>query len=314
MDCGGNRQGFLLLDWLIPSAHAKAGCTYEGTDGKVHELTPDEHTSCLTIIAGGVRAQVDRTDGRGPLTISEIADALRQLDKSAGLGEHSGSETAAAAGLLKHELSRAAVEKLLGESGLEKYDELTATVGEGLSAFEAQLSKRIEETGRENGYSDQQIADIKYVAGAAVKVATVVVAGKGAAGKNVKEIGNVVDANSIFKQQRVFWSKEPVQFNGNKIYQRNDLIDPNLVDARGRNNIERMQKGLAPIGPDGKSMNLHHTTQTQNGALAEMTQTFHKDNHKIIHVNPSSIPSGIDRIEFDKWRAAYWKIRAKDFM
>lgn len=75
-----------------------------------------------------------------------------------------------------------------------------------------------------------------------------------------------------------------------------------------------MQKGLAPIGPDGKSMNLHHTTQMQNGPIAEMTETFHKDNHKTIHINPSTIPSGINRVEFDKWRSSYWKARAKDFI
>ncbi|MGK0160040.1 HNH/ENDO VII family nuclease [Pseudomonas mosselii] len=52
----------------------------------------------------------------------------------------------------------------------------------------------------------------------------------------------------------------------------------------------------------------------QKGPIAEMAQTFHKDNHKVIHVNPSSIPSGIDRLDFDRWRSAYWKARAKDFM
>ncbi|UFJ43393.1 HNH/ENDO VII family nuclease [Brevibacillus humidisoli] len=75
-----------------------------------------------------------------------------------------------------------------------------------------------------------------------------------------------------------------------------------------------MKQGLAPIGPDGKSINLHHTIQTNDSPIAEVTQTFHKDNHSIIHINPNTIPSGINRAEFDKWRKAYWKNRANDFI
>ena len=75
-----------------------------------------------------------------------------------------------------------------------------------------------------------------------------------------------------------------------------------------------MEAGLAPLGPDGKSMNLHHMTQTQDGAIAEVTSTFHSENSSIIHINDNSIPSGIDREAFDKWRSDYWKSRANDFI
>ena len=97
------------------------------------------------------------------------------------------------------------------------------------------------------------------------------------------------------------------------MFQRDDLIDPTAVDGRGRTNLQRMKKGLAPLGPDGKSINLHHMTQKQDGAIAEMTQTFHKKNSSVIHINPSSIPSGINRNTFNKWRSDYWKDRANDF-
>jgi nucleoside-specific outer membrane channel protein Tsx len=33
-----------------------------------------------------------------------------------------------------------------------------------------------------------------------------------------------------FGQQRKFWTQEPVQVVGSKVYQRNDLFDPNYVD------------------------------------------------------------------------------------
>ncbi|WP_247107550.1 HNH/ENDO VII family nuclease [Halalkalibacter sp. APA_J-10(15)] len=97
------------------------------------------------------------------------------------------------------------------------------------------------------------------------------------------------------------------------VYQRDDIINPNMKDARGGTNLERMQKGLAPLGPDGKSINLHHTTQRNESSIAEVTQTFHKDNSCVIHINPNPIPSGINRSEFNKWRIDYWKNRANDF-
>lgn len=109
-----------------------------------------------------------------------------------------------------------------------------------------------------------------------------------------------------------YWNKT-TQFKNVKVYQRDDIINPNMKDARGRTNLERMEKGLAPLGPDGKSINLHHMTQRNESSIAEVTQTFHKDNSSVIHINPNTIPSGINRSEFNKWRTDYWKNRANDF-
>src|SRR4051794_22137879 len=88
-----------------------------------------------------------------------------------------------------------------------------------------------------------------------------------------------------------FWTKVE-NFDGVKVYQRNDLINPNLVDSRGRTNLQRMEKGLAPIGSDGKSLELHHMLQRNDSPIAEVTNTFHKQNTRIIHINPNTIPSG----------------------
>jgi hypothetical protein len=111
---------------------------------------------------------------------------------------------------------------------------------------------------------------------------------------------------------RKFWTKT-TDFEGHRVYQRDDLIDPLRKDAEGRTSLERMRQGLAPIGPDGKKINLHHTTQRNDGSLAELSQSFHQQKHKIIHVNPSSIPSGINRSYFDGVRKRYWMQRAEDF-
>ncbi|WP_245711089.1 HNH/ENDO VII family nuclease [Thorsellia anophelis] len=53
--------------------------------------------------------------------------------------------------------------------------------------------------------------------------------------------------------------------------------------------------------------------QTQNGPIAEVSQTFHQNNHGIIHTNPNTIPSGIDRQAFNVWREQYWINREREF-
>jgi RHS repeat-associated protein len=109
-----------------------------------------------------------------------------------------------------------------------------------------------------------------------------------------------------------FWNKVTT-FKDIKVYQRDDIIDPNLVDKAGLNNLARMKLGRSPIGPDGATINLHHMLQTADSALAEVTQTFHQTYSRVIHINPNTIKSGIDRAAFGAFRAGYWMQRAKDF-
>jgi hypothetical protein len=120
------------------------------------------------------------------------------------------------------------------------------------------------------------------------------------------------------------------QVAGRKVYQRDDLIDPNRLDERGRTNLERMQKGLAPIGPDGKPLNLHHLTQDEPGPMAELTATKHSENDRMLHLYSNqhdkywrdndgvkrqygSVPESVDRVQFEKWKKSYWIERALDF-
>lgn len=74
-----------------------------------------------------------------------------------------------------------------------------------------------------------------------------------------------------------------------------------------------MQKGRAPIGTDGFPVNLHHSLQTTSGPLIELTQGLHTQHNRVLHINPSTIPSGINRPKFNAWRSEYWKQRAKEF-
>lgn len=121
------------------------------------------------------------------------------------------------------------------------------------------------------------------------------------ASKLIVKAGDDVSSAKYFGQERKYWSADPVEVNGNKVYQRNDLFDPSYIDPKsGKTNLELMQGGRAPIGADGKPVNLHHMLQSQDGPIAEVTQSFHKDNHSTIHINDNSIPTGINRSEFNK--------------
>jgi filamentous hemagglutinin len=109
-----------------------------------------------------------------------------------------------------------------------------------------------------------------------------------------------------------FWHKS-IEFEGQKVYQRDDLIDPRRVDDQGRTNLRRMKMGRAPIGEDGESISLHHLVQQEKGSLAEVSESFHRDNRNVLHLNPSDIESGISRSDFNNFRRRYWRRRAKDF-
>ncbi|ALS02150.1 hypothetical protein ATZ33_12390 [Enterococcus silesiacus] len=115
-----------------------------------------------------------------------------------------------------------------------------------------------------------------------------------------------------YSQIREYWKKD-IDFKGTRVYQRDGIIDINKVDVKGRSNLQRMEQGLAPLGPDANPVNLHHMTQRDISSIAEVEQSFHQSNSKTIHINPNSVPSGIDRKSFNKWRSEYWKNRAKDF-
>ncbi|MFC0540716.1 polymorphic toxin-type HINT domain-containing protein [Kutzneria chonburiensis] len=112
-----------------------------------------------------------------------------------------------------------------------------------------------------------------------------------------------------------FWSL--TDYNGQRVYQRDDLVNPSYVspaDKYGRSNLKRMQQGLAPMGPDDKPLNLHHMLQTQDGPIAEVTNSMHFGNYNQLHwKSGTKIPSGIDRDAFNTWKSQYWKDRAAGF-
>lgn len=120
---------------------------------------------------------------------------------------------------------------------------------------------------------------------------------------NENNVAAKTKTKTSYKQSRQYWTKT-VTFKKIKVYQAKNQFKYTKA------NIERMKKGRAPIGSDGKSVNLHHMTQRNTSSIAEVTSTFHKKYSKILHINPNTIPSGIDRKKFTTWKSSYWKWRA----
>ncbi|WP_208000046.1 DUF637 domain-containing protein, partial [Bartonella saheliensis] len=128
------------------------------------------------------------------------------------------------------------------------------------------------------------------------------------------------------KEKKNWLKGKPIKFTDSKfgetykIYWRDDLFDPNKrvkwtvnkKDVWGTN-LERMETGRAPIGFDDKSVELHHLNQTPEGPLAAMSHEFHKKYTSVIHDNPKTHQSLIDRKKFEKQREEFWKERAKGY-
>ena len=143
------------------------------------------------------------------------------------------------------------------------------------------------------------------------------------------------------------WTKTEVL--GRRVYKNDTLFTPtrkvSWKDATSPTgykcgtNLDRMCEGMAPIGKDGKSVELHHLTQQEvlrngkRGSLAEVSWTIHTKYTAILHIpfprNPNKRSQTLPRFpsfrrnndgtpstlaaEFDNYRSAYWKERAKDF-
>ncbi|WP_309597456.1 HNH/ENDO VII family nuclease [Flavobacterium davisii] len=149
----------------------------------------------------------------------------------------------------------------------------------------------------------------------------------GLAGNNPTFYGYVHDSNSWIDPfglntfNPIQWTA-PSSGTGNTytVYQQN--IDWDKVDPKtGKTNLELASKGRAPLGNDGKSINLHHSKQKAHGPLFEVTASTHtKYGHsnalhpyRVTPVNGSKLNpfDPVNRELFDKDRGEYWKHRAE---
>ncbi|WP_051018502.1 HNH/ENDO VII family nuclease [Bartonella queenslandensis] len=148
-----------------------------------------------------------------------------------------------------------------------------------------------------------------------------------AAQRDPAKLATKKELTNLAAQEKKKWLKEkPIKFTDskfgqtNKVYKRNDLFDSNQMVKWRKNkkdvwgtNVERMETGRAPIGFDGRPVELHHLKQTPEGPIAEMSHESHKKYNPVIHGNPKKHQSLIDRKKFDKQREEYWKERAKGY-
>ncbi|MNC44775.1 hypothetical protein D3C75_936930 [compost metagenome] len=102
------------------------------------------------------------------------------------------------------------------------------------------------------------------------------------------------------------------EIGGKPCLERSDIVG-DQKDAMGQTNKERMARGLAPLTPDGKTVELHHIGQKADSPLAELTMEQHrgKGNDTILH--DKKIESEIDRIAFNAEKAEHWKRRAEAY-
>jgi hypothetical protein len=98
------------------------------------------------------------------------------------------------------------------------------------------------------------------------------------------------------------------ELNGKEVLMRD--IDPNLVDADGISNMQRMERGLSPVDASGEKIELHHVGQKADSPLAELTVKEHRDPPNNVVLHDKTKASEIDRPAFDKEREAHWKARA----
>lgn len=125
---------------------------------------------------------------------------------------------------------------------------------------------------------------------------------------------DVISQLHSMDEYRVYKSAglKPVMVNG-KIALLQD-IDLNYVsqlpDGTKVTNLMRMREGYAPIDPaTEKAYQLHHIGQKADGTLAVLTEGQHQGNSAILNI--AGKESEIDRTEFAKMRAEFWKYVGK---
>lgn len=110
-------------------------------------------------------------------------------------------------------------------------------------------------------------------------------------------IGNLYNS---FKGYRI------TNFEGKKVIQNDQSFD--LTPE----NLERMRKKKAPIGKDGKAVELHHLRQTEDGGFIELTMKDHRGagNYEFWHNTSKSYQSVVDHgSEWISYTKRYWNWR-----
>ncbi|HYX39694.1 MAG TPA: HNH/ENDO VII family nuclease [Oligoflexus sp.] len=89
-----------------------------------------------------------------------------------------------------------------------------------------------------------------------------------------------------------------------------------LVNEKGYTNLDLMKEGYAPIGSDGRQVNLHHVFAYEPGPVIEMEATAHTKQFKKFHkmIKESFRQNSSLANDFDGFREDWWLSRSKDFV
>ena len=79
-----------------------------------------------------------------------------------------------------------------------------------------------------------------------------------------------------------------------------------------------MLNGEAPIGNDGRPIQLHHVIQKESGPMVEIREVTHTEYHRVLHGLVSKGNSFrndpvLDR-QYKNFRRKYWKWRAEQYL
>jgi hypothetical protein len=87
--------------------------------------------------------------------------------------------------------------------------------------------------------------------------------------------------------------------------------------AQGYANKQLMEEGYAPIGRDGKPINLHHLEGREPGPLIEVMQSLHQEHavrlHDMIDSGAGVHATKAVALRFERWAKKWWAARANDF-
>lgn len=128
---------------------------------------------------------------------------------------------------------------------------------------------------------------------------------RGAGDKTIESIGSEEEAQIYIDS-----GLECKEINEKEALTRTD-IDYDQKDSFGKTNLERMEKGKAPLGQNGKPIELHHVGQKMDSPLAELTKSEHMSNGNDTVLHNKQKESEINRTEFKDERAEHWKTRAE---
>ena len=115
--------------------------------------------------------------------------------------------------------------------------------------------------------------------------------------RNEEELNIYIDANLQEKE-----------VNGKNALVK-DIDESYMDEDTGLTNKERMSRGLSPIDSNGETIELHHIGQDSDSPFAELNSEEHRKGGNFSILHDSNCESKIDRDEFNKERAEYWKAR-----